>query len=39
MFRPLRPDSIETDRVNIALKSSEVLFRPLRPDSIETGPG
>ena len=37
LFRPLRPDSIETIGVAVADAVRDGLFRPLRPDSIETG--
>ena len=39
LFRPLRPDSIETGTTTLPTSSSRLLFRPLRPDSIETSGG
>ena len=36
LFRPLRPDSIETWVLAAGPNLATRLFRPLRPDSIET---
>ena len=36
LFRPSRPDSIETDLHSLTHGQWTELFRPSRPDSIET---
>ena len=37
LFRPSRPDFIETKNLRILLATAVRLFRPSRPDFIETG--
>ena len=36
MFRPSRPDFIETKTIELTVKGKNILFRPSRPDFIET---
>ena len=36
LFRPSRPDFIETKTIELTVKGKNILFRPSRPDFIET---